>query len=112
MTARKTAAKTAEPVDEIVAPPTRDDVLAETLRRMGATDSHADAGRIVNVPENRMRSFRQGIRNGGTFKSKGDPTDAAAYAHAYAEVAIVRRYVDAYVDGIVGTDAPTDAPAQ
>lgn len=84
------------------AAPTRDDVLKDVLTRMGATNSHADAGRIIGVPESRMRSFRQNIRNTGTFKSRGDATDAAAYAKAYAESAFVRRAVDSHVDGIVG----------
>lgn len=100
MAARKSGTTPATP-----AAPSRDDVLKETLTRMGACDTHAQAGRLVNVPEARLSSFRQSIRNDGTFRSKGDANDATSYASAYANQPLVRRYVDAFVDGIVGTPA-------
>lgn len=95
MTARKGNAPTSDA-------PTRDSILSDTLTRMGACDTHAAAGRSIGVAEARLKTFRQNMRDDGTFKSKGHANDAAAYAHAYAERPFVRKAVDAYVDGIVG----------
>lgn len=113
MPARKPAATRKSAPAEPIAP-TRDDVLADTLRRMGACATLADAGRVVACPEPRLKSFRQNIRNDGTFRSKGGEWNEVIAARVYANRPFVRTLVDAYVDSIVGpitSDAPADAPA-
>lgn len=99
MAPRKTAATV--PTDAPVEAPDRDALLASVLTRMGACDTHAAAGRSIGVAETRLKTFRQNMRDNGTFRSRGDATDAAAYASAYAERPFIRRAVDAHVDALI-----------